>query len=111
MEKIVMRSTRAGQRHRRVHIAARLLITADLYTVVRDADFVYTDVWVSVGEPDDAWAARIPSLLPYRVTDDVLDATNRTPEVAAVLDKDLTAAQLALALAADPTTDPAGAQP
>ncbi|WP_030439649.1 ornithine carbamoyltransferase [Actinoplanes subtropicus] len=57
---------------------ARLLITDDLRTAVRGADFVYTDVWVSMGEPDDAWAARIPSLSPYRVTDEVLDASNRS---------------------------------
>jgi ornithine carbamoyltransferase len=57
---------------------ARLLITDDLHTAVRGADFVYTDVWVSMGEPDDAWAARVPELLPYRVTDDVLDASDRS---------------------------------
>jgi len=57
---------------------ARLLITDDLRTAVRGADFVYTDVWVSMGEPDNAWAARIPSLSPYRVTDDVLDASDRS---------------------------------
>jgi ornithine carbamoyltransferase len=57
---------------------ARLLVTDDLRSAVRGADFVYTDVWVSMGEPDDAWAARVPALLPYRVTDDVLDASNRS---------------------------------
>lgn len=57
---------------------ARLLVTDDLHTAVRGADFVYTDVWVSMGEPDDAWAARVPSLLPYRVTDEVLDASNQS---------------------------------
>jgi ornithine carbamoyltransferase len=57
---------------------ARLLVTEDLLTAVRGADFVYTDAWVSMGEPDDAWVDRVPSLLPYRVTDDVLDASNRS---------------------------------
>jgi len=57
---------------------ARLLVTDDLHTAVRGADFVYTDVWVSMGEPDDRWAARVPALSPYRVTDDVLDASNRS---------------------------------
>ena len=57
---------------------ARVLVTDDLHTAVRGADFVYTDVWVSMGEPDEAWAARVPLLLPYRVTDDVLDATHRS---------------------------------
>ena len=56
---------------------ARVLVTEDLHAAVRDADFVYTDVWVSMGEPDDAWAARISSLLPHRVTDEILDAANR----------------------------------
>ncbi|MFE9694264.1 ornithine carbamoyltransferase [Micromonospora sp. NPDC005806] len=56
---------------------ARLMVTDDLYPAVRGADFVYTDVWVSMGEPDDAWAARVRSLLPYRVTDDVPNASNR----------------------------------
>ncbi|MBY8870574.1 ornithine carbamoyltransferase [Micromonospora sp. PLK6-60] len=57
---------------------ARILVTDDLDTAVRGADFVYTDVWVSMGEPDDAWQDRVPSLLPYRVTDELLDATNRS---------------------------------
>jgi ornithine carbamoyltransferase len=57
---------------------ARLLVTDDLTAAVVGADFVYTDVWVSMGEPDDAWAARVPMLSPYRVTDDVLDASNRS---------------------------------
>jgi ornithine carbamoyltransferase len=57
---------------------ARLLVTDDLNTAVRGADFVYTDAWVGMGEPAEAWAARVPSLLPYRVTDDVLSASNRS---------------------------------
>ncbi|BCJ61773.1 hypothetical protein [Micromonospora endophytica] len=57
---------------------ARILVTEDLDTAVRGADFVYTDVWVSMGEPDEAWPQRVSSLLPYRVTDEVLDATNRS---------------------------------
>src|SRR5262249_20138699 len=58
--------------------AARLLITDAPNTAVRGADCVSTDVWVSMGEPDEVGAARVPSLLPYRVTDDLLDASNRT---------------------------------
>jgi ornithine carbamoyltransferase len=57
---------------------ARLLITDDLTTAVHGADFVSTQGWLSPDEPDDAWAARVPTLLPYRVTDDVLDASNRS---------------------------------
>jgi ornithine carbamoyltransferase len=39
------------------------------------ADFVYTDVWLSMGEPKDRWAERIRLLEPYRVTGDVLHKT------------------------------------
>ncbi len=36
------------------------------------ADIIYTDVWVSMGEPDEVWASRIRDLSPYRVTSDVM---------------------------------------
>ena len=39
----------------------------------RDADAVYTDVWVSMGEPSDVWAKRIADLSPYRVTAAVME--------------------------------------
>ncbi|GII56518.1 ornithine carbamoyltransferase [Planotetraspora thailandica] len=58
----------------------RVLVSDDVETAVSGADFVYTDVWVSMGEADEEWAARIPSLLPYRVTEELLDAT-RNPGV------------------------------
>lgn len=46
---------------------------------VKDCDFLYTDVWVSMGEPDDVWAERIKLLKPYQVTSEVMKATgNRT---------------------------------
>ena len=35
---------------------------------MQDADFVYTDVWVSMGEPEEVWAERIAALSPYKVT-------------------------------------------
>ncbi len=38
----------------------------------RDADVIYTDVWVSMGEPDEIWEERIRLLTPYRVTKDVM---------------------------------------
>jgi len=50
---------------------ARLRLVDSAQEAVEDADFVYTDVWVSMGEPQEAWAARIPQLLAFRV-DDVL---------------------------------------
>ena len=39
------------------------------------ADFVYTDVWLSMGEPKEKWAERIRLLTPYRVTEDVMAMT------------------------------------
>jgi len=41
------------------------------------ADFVYTDVWVSMGESADEWDTRVPVLLPYRVTEQLMKATER----------------------------------
>ena len=38
------------------------------------ADVIYTDVWVSMGEPDEVWAERIKKLLPYQVNADVMKA-------------------------------------
>ena len=39
---------------------------------VRDADVIYTDVWVSMGEPDEVWAERIKELMPYQVNSDIM---------------------------------------
>jgi len=57
---------------------ARLLVTDDPGPGVHDADFLYTDVWLSMGEPEHEWDARIDSLRPYRVTADLLARTGRT---------------------------------
>ncbi|MEU1372485.1 ornithine carbamoyltransferase [Streptomyces triculaminicus] len=54
---------------------ARITLTADVAEGVRGADFVATDVWVSMGEPKEVWDARIALLAPYAVTMDVLHAT------------------------------------
>jgi ornithine carbamoyltransferase len=51
---------------------ARVLVTDSVPTAVEGADFVYTDVWVSMGEPAEQWAARVALLTPYRVTEDVM---------------------------------------
>ena len=51
---------------------AKLLITETVDDAVRDVDFIYTDVWVSMGESEETWADRIGMLTPYRVTSDVL---------------------------------------
>jgi ornithine carbamoyltransferase len=53
-------------------------VTDDVASAVDGAAFVYTDVWVSMGEVDDVWAERVPLLLPYRVTAEVMAATRRT---------------------------------
>jgi ornithine carbamoyltransferase len=54
---------------------ARITLTGDVAEGVRGADFVHTDVWVSMGEPKDVWAERIAVLRPYQVNKRLLDAT------------------------------------
>ena len=47
---------------------ATLSFETDPMKAVENADVIYTDVWVSMGEPDAVWAERIHDLLPYQVT-------------------------------------------
>jgi len=54
---------------------AKLLITDDVTAAGAGVDFVYTDVWLSLGEPDSEWDARIDQLLPYQVNSAMLNAT------------------------------------
>lgn len=54
---------------------AKITITEDIEEGVKDCDFVYTDVWVSMGEPDEVWAERIKLLKPYQVNAAVMKAT------------------------------------
>ncbi|WP_406401508.1 ornithine carbamoyltransferase [Streptomyces uncialis] len=54
---------------------ATVTLTEDIGQGVRGADFVATDVWVSMGEPKEVWDERIAALGPYAVTMDVLRAT------------------------------------
>ena len=54
---------------------ARLTVTEDIDKAVKGADFVHTDVWVSMGEPLDAWGKRIKLLLPYQVTPELMKRT------------------------------------
>ena len=54
---------------------ARILVTDDIATAVKGCDFVYTDVWVSMGEPAEVWAERIRLLLPYQVNAQVMALT------------------------------------
>ena len=54
---------------------ARLRITDDLEEAVREADYLYTDVWVSMGEPTEAWAARIEELREFQISSRVMAMT------------------------------------
>jgi ornithine carbamoyltransferase len=58
----------------------RITLTEEVGEGVRGADFVATDVWVSMGEPKEVWDERITALAPYAVTMDVLRATGN-PDV------------------------------
>jgi ornithine carbamoyltransferase len=62
------------------HSDARILTTEDAEEAVLNTDFIYTDVWVSMGEPTDSWAERIKLLLPYQVNVNLVKASNN-PEV------------------------------
>ena len=53
---------------------ATLSFETDPLTAVKGADVLYTDVWVSMGEPEEVWAERIADLTPYRVTQQLMDA-------------------------------------
>jgi ornithine carbamoyltransferase len=59
---------------------ARIRVGQDLMSTVEGADFVYTDVWVSMGEPAAEWGERIKLLLPYQVNAELMKATGN-PEV------------------------------
>ena len=54
---------------------ARVLITENVEEGVLGADYLYTDIWVSMGEPIELWEARIEQLLPYQVNARVMEAT------------------------------------
>lgn len=54
---------------------AKITITENVAEAVKDADFLYTDVWVSMGEPDAVWEERIRLLKPYQVNKAVVEAT------------------------------------
>ena len=49
-----------------------VLLTEDPAEAARDADIIYTDVWVSMGEPDEIWEERIRDLTPYRVNQELM---------------------------------------
>ena len=47
-------------------------LTEDIEAGVKGADVIYTDVWVSMGEPDEVWKERIDALMPYQVNAEVM---------------------------------------
>jgi ornithine carbamoyltransferase len=54
---------------------ARIMITDDIDQAVKDIDFLYTDVWLSMGEPENMWEQRIRLLLPYQVNAAIIKKT------------------------------------
>jgi ornithine carbamoyltransferase len=53
---------------------ARLMLTSDAKKAVSGVDFIYTDVWLSMGEPEQEWGERIEQLLPYQVNSALIEA-------------------------------------
>lgn len=53
-------------------------LSEDVTEAVKDADVLYTDVWVSMGEPEDVWAERIRVLSPYRIDKKVMEQAKDT---------------------------------
>jgi ornithine carbamoyltransferase len=53
---------------------ARITVTDDPFKAVSGVDFIYTDVWVSMGEPVEAWGDRIELLLPFQVNAELMAA-------------------------------------
>jgi ornithine carbamoyltransferase len=54
---------------------ARVTLTTDQQCAAKGADILYTDVWVSMGEPPSEWDARINELLPYQINAELMAAT------------------------------------
>ena len=57
---------------------ATITLSEDVEASVKDADVIYTDVWVSMGEPEEAWAERIKELMPYQVNRKVMENAKDT---------------------------------
>lgn len=56
---------------------AKITITSDVEKAVKGCDFLYTDVWVSMGDPDTIWQQRIKELLPFQVNEKVMKMTGK----------------------------------
>lgn len=57
---------------------ATITLSEDVEAATKDADVIYTDVWVSMGEPEEAWAERIKELMPYQVNRKVMENAKDT---------------------------------
>ena len=57
---------------------ATITLTEDVMEGTKNADVIYTDVWVSMGEPDEVWAERIKILSPYQVNKKVMENAKDT---------------------------------
>ncbi len=68
---------RRAAQERAERTGARLLLTEDPAEGVPGAQFVHTDVWVSMGEPAKVWAERVALLTPYRVDASIMELTGR----------------------------------
>lgn len=55
---------------------ATITLTEDVQSGTKNADVIYTDVWVSMGEPDEVWEQRLKLLQPYQVNQSVMDNAN-----------------------------------
>ena len=62
---------------------ARIMLTEDVQTAVKGCDFLYTDVWVSMGEAAELWSERINLMLPYQVNAHLMAETDN-PDVKAM---------------------------
>ena len=60
---------------------ARLRFETDPAKAVKNADVIYTDVWVSMGEPEEVWAERIAELSPYQVNKALMEKTGKASTV------------------------------
>jgi ornithine carbamoyltransferase len=56
---------------------AKITLEDDVEKAVKGADVIYTDVWVSMGEPDEVWAERIKDLYPYQVNKKVMELAGK----------------------------------
>ena len=60
-----------------IKTGAKLSFSSNVDEGVKGANVIYTDVWVSMGEPDSVWEERINDLTPYRVTMDVMNKADK----------------------------------